>query len=142
MREIKKVDFSTNRITNRGIEGICDKLSGYYGKSALKTMTFNNNAISTPGIIKLFEAIEQKKNVITELYFVSNNLTDEAAQFVSMWLKQMRMSDVDHSMNLVVCDMNQNKVIHRYLKDMENDLNVNRRYKQDAKNRKIQAELN
>lgn len=54
----------------------------------------------------------------------------------------MRMSDVDHSMNLVVCDMNQNKVMHRYLKDMENDLNVNRRYKQDAKNRKIQAELN
>ena len=87
LREIKKVDFSANRISNRGLEGICDKLSGYYGKSALKSMTFNNNAISTSGIMKLFEAIEQKKNVITELYFVSNNLTDDAAQFVSMWLK-------------------------------------------------------
>ena len=141
LREIKKVDFSTNRITNRGLEAISEKLGGYYGKSALKSMTFNNNSISTPGIVKLFEQIEQKKNELAELYFYSNNLTDDAAQFVSMWLKQMRMSEVEHSMNLVVCDMGKNLIMHRYLKDLEQDLNVNRRYKLDAKNRKIQAEL-
>mmetsp|Transcript_8870 Transcript_8870/g.12141 ORF Transcript_8870/g.12141 Transcript_8870/m.12141 type:complete len:207 (+) Transcript_8870:1095-1715(+) len=141
LRELKKVDFSSNRIHDKGLEGLTPFIGGYYGKTALKSMSFNNNCVTTRSLVTLFEKIEKTKNVLTELNFAANDLTNDAAQFVSAWLKQMRMSDVDHSMNIIVCDLTQNKIMYRYLKDVESDLNVNRRYKQDAKNRKIQSEL-
>ena len=52
------------------------------------------------------------------------------------------MQDLEHSMNLVSCDMSLNKIMHRYLVDVENGLLVNQKFRHGAKNRAIQHELN
>lgn len=44
-------------------------------------------------------------------------------------------------MKLIACDLSANKIIHRYLKEVEADLNVNAKFKIEAKNRQIQHEL-
>ena len=53
----------------------------------------------------------------------------------------MRMQNLPHNMKLIACDLSANKIIHRYLKEVEADLNVNAKFKIEAKNRQIQHEL-
>ena len=44
-------------------------------------------------------------------------------------------------MNLVHCDLSLNKIMHRHLKDVENQLAVNSKYNTESKNREIQLEV-
>jgi len=44
-------------------------------------------------------------------------------------------------MNLIHCDLSLNKIMHKHLKDIENQLAVNRKYNTESKNREIQLEV-
>ena len=75
---LKRVDVSENSISDVGIQTICPYI-GLNKKTSLKVINFSNNQITYVGLMSLFVAIKNKKNVIKELNFVANNLTDEAA---------------------------------------------------------------
>lgn len=53
----------------------------------------------------------------------------------------MRMKNLPHNMNIVSCDLNFNKIMHKFIIEVENGLQINLKYKQGAKNRAIQQEL-
>jgi len=141
LRDVTTIDYSHNGIFNKGIENICPFIGGCYGKSRLKSLYFDNNEIGDVGLKKLLGALDSQSNKVCKLSFVDNNLTDASASFLWHWLKRQRMRDVDYSMNLVVCDLSLNKIMLKNMKEVESQLNINRRFKLEAKNRSIQLEV-
>ena len=118
LRRVKKIDFSYNNIFDKGIKGICNYI-GSSVKSVIQTIKFNNNEISDRGFRRLFTAIEKNVNTITELSFVENDLSDDGAFFLYNWLKQIRLRDVPHNLNLVQCDLSLNKIMHKTVREVE-----------------------
>ena len=68
-------------------------------------------------------------------------MTDEIPFFITNWLKNLRSKDVPHSMNMVTCDISLNKCMPKSIKEVENQLQVNRRFFQERKNLETQAEI-
>lgn len=113
------IDYSNNGIFDKGLEGICPFISNKHFKSHLETLRLNQNDITDRGFKKLIQAIEAQPNEIQELGFIDNDLTDEGALFFYHWLKRHRMRDVAHSMQIIQCDFQLNKIMWKTLKDVE-----------------------
>ena len=124
LKRLKEVDFSGNNIFDKGLRGICPFIGSSY-KSRIRIIRFNQNEISDDGFHKLLQAIEENVNTIRELSFSENQLTDSAAIYLCNFLKNIRMQDVEHSMNLVEVDLSLNKILHKTLKDVETQLSIN-----------------
>lgn len=86
------------------------------------------------------KAIEKKENSIRDLSFVDNEITQEGADFLFNWLKNIRMRDVGHNLNITNCDLSLNKVLHRQLEKIEAELLINRKFVQDVRNIEIKRE--
>ena len=124
LRRSKSIDLSHNSITDKGLI----EVAGFIGsnkKTELKVIKLNYNHITDVSVVKLLKAMEKYENKIEELHFYENDLTDESAYFIANWIKNMRMKDVPHSMNLVQCDMTMNKCMPKSLKEVENQIQVN-----------------
>ena len=71
------------------------------------------------GFRKLLKAIDENVNLIREIGLSENQLSDHGAVHLVHWLKNMRMKDVEHSLNLCIIDISLNKVLYKTQKDVE-----------------------
>ena len=50
------------------------------------------------------------------------------AEFLHTWLKKLRTKNVSHNLSIVSCDLSMNKVMYKELKEIEAQLDVNRKF--------------
>ena len=72
---------------------------------------------------------------------MDNDLTDEGAFFFFNWLKKHRMRDVKHSLQIVSCDFQFNKIMWKTLKEVESQLGINKKFHADRKKLEIETEM-
>ena len=124
LKRLKEIDFSCNNIFDRGLRSICPFI-GLSHKQKIRTIKFNQNEISDIGFRKLLRAIEENQNTIRELGFSENQLSDSAAIYLVNFLKNIRMQDVEHSMNIIEVDLTCNKILFKTIKEVEIQLGIN-----------------
>lgn len=132
LKRLKEVDLSSNNIFDAGIKAICPFI-GTNIKSKINILRFNHNEVSDLGFRKLLRAIEENENHIQEISFSENQLTDSAAIYLVSFLKNIRMQDVEHSMNIVAVDLSLNKILFKTLKDVETQLHINQKFAREKK---------
>ena len=124
LKRLKEIDFSCNNVFDRGLRNICPFI-GCSVKQNIRTIKFNQNEISDIGFRKLLQSIEENENTIRELGFSENQLSDSAAIDLVNFLKNIRMQDVEHSMNILDVDLTLNKILFKTVKDVETQLGIN-----------------
>ena len=124
LKRLKEIDFSCNNIFDRGLQSICPFI-GCSIKQKIRTIKFDQNEISDIGFQKLLHAIEENVNMIRELGFAENQLSDTAATYLVNFLKNIRMQDVEHSMNILEVDLTLNKILFKTVKEVEVQLAIN-----------------